>query len=91
MLKSLNREIEDARQFVEGLAKKIDPAIRVKADGQDSVCEDAFELVLQKGPKVRRIRVTAVEVMNARTEPRDIEELLRSAWQSKHEYASDLR
>ncbi|MBI2917075.1 MAG: hypothetical protein HYY01_03690 [Chloroflexi bacterium] len=88
MLTSWNVEIEDARQLIEGLAKRIDPGIRVEADG--SARDGYFDLALRKGRKVRRIRVTEEEVLNARRDPRDVMDLLWEAWQAKHEYASDL-
>lgn len=89
MLKGLETEVENARQFVESLARTIDRDIEVKTTNGDGMCTGGLDLSLQKGDKVRRVRVTAIEVLNARNDPRDLMELLRSAWHSRYEYASD--
>ena len=74
-------EREEARRVVEQIANRIDEGIQVFGNGGKSFYNDTFEIVLVKGERKRRIIVTDRQIINAKTDPTDLEELIRAVWE----------
>jgi len=76
-------EIEEARRVVEQIAKRIDEEIQVFCNGGEGFHNDTFEVVLVKGERKRRMIVTFEEIVNAKTNPTDLEDRVRRVWEAE--------
>ncbi len=82
-MKKWSDEVEDARGVVEQIAKRIDEGIQVFGNGGKGFQNDTFEIILVKGERKRRIIVSFEDIVNAKTNPSDLEELIRKVWEAE--------
>lgn len=73
--------IEEATRVVEQIAKRIDEGIQVLGNGGKGFQNDTFEIVLVKGERKRRVIVSFEDIVNAKTNPADLEDRLRKVWE----------
>ena len=82
-MKKWSDEIEDAREVVGQIAKRIDEGIQVVGNGGKGFQNDTFEIILVKGERKRRIIVSFEDIMNAKTNSADLEDQIREAWEAE--------
>lgn len=76
-------EIEEARRVVEQIAKRIDEEIQVFCNGEEGYHNETFKVVLVKGERKRRMIITFEEIVNAKTNPTDLEDRVRRVWEAE--------
>ncbi len=81
-MKKWSDETEDARGVVEQSAKRIDEGIQVFGNGGKGFQNDTFEIILVKGERKRRIIVSFEDIVNAKANSTDLEELIRRVWEA---------
>ena len=74
--------IEEATRVVEQIAKRIDEGIQVFGNGGKGFQNDTFEIILVKGERKRRIIVSFEDIVNAKANSTDLEELIRRVWEA---------